>query len=42
MYFFKLINNLLSLNKENHNRGGSLDLVLISIDFDNFSSPFSP
>ena len=40
--FLKLINDLLSLNKENHNRiGGRVgNPILISTDFDDFISLF--
>ena len=39
--FLKLINNSSSSIKKNHNLEGGLDTVLISIDFDDFTSPFT-
>jgi len=38
----KLINNSSSLNKRNHDRDGVWISDLISIDFYDFISPFSP
>ena len=40
--FLKLINNSSSLNKGNHDRDGVWISDLISIDFYDFISPFSP